>query len=95
MSRTKRNATVVAGQASHLWKLDIEHWDRLEEEKPEIAREFTRILLRSESRRHCIFFGGKDCEKEHKLTLFFVCLVPSVTAEESDVLSAHLLAVLS
>ena len=48
MSRTKRNATVVAGQSSHLWRLDIDSWDRLEREKPEIAREFTRILLRSE-----------------------------------------------
>jgi len=48
MSRIKRNATVVAGQSSHLWKLDIDSWDRLEREKPEIAREFTRILLRSE-----------------------------------------------
>ncbi|KAL7411289.1 sulfate transporter family-domain-containing protein [Mrakia frigida] len=64
MSRTKRNATVVAGQSSHLWKLDVDSWDRLESEKPAIAREFTRILLR-------------------------------ITAEESDVLSAHLLAVLS
>lgn len=45
LSATKRNATVVAERDAKLWILDVEQLERLQKEKPEVAREFIKILL--------------------------------------------------
>lgn len=46
LSGTKRNATVVAERDGVVWKLNTESLGRMEEEKPEVAREFIKIVLR-------------------------------------------------
>jgi SulP family sulfate permease len=50
LSASKRNATVVAERDSRLWKLDQEGLERMEKEKPDVARRFVKIVLKGESR---------------------------------------------
>nr|ODN97800.1 vacuolar protein [Cryptococcus depauperatus CBS 7855] len=64
LSETARNCTVVAERDSVLWKLSHEGLERMEKEQPEVARQFTKIVLKA-------------------------------VVEEQDVLSSHLIAVLS
>ncbi len=45
----ERNATCVVERAAVLWKLTTENLARLEEEQPELARAFTRLILKGES----------------------------------------------
>jgi SulP family sulfate permease len=49
LSDTPRNATVVAEKDSRLWKLDRAGLERMEGEKPGIARKFVMIVLKCES----------------------------------------------
>ncbi|KAI0702395.1 sulfate transporter family-domain-containing protein [Cerioporus squamosus] len=42
----ERNATCVVERAAVLWKLTTESLARLEEEHPELARDFTRLILK-------------------------------------------------
>ena len=49
LSETKRNATVVSERECVLWKLDRDGLKKLEEEKPEIARSFVKIVLKGSS----------------------------------------------
>jgi len=46
LSGTKRNATVSAERDSHLWKLDNEGLEKLEREKPTVARQFVKIAMK-------------------------------------------------
>lgn len=46
LSGTRRNATVVAERDGVVWRLDRDSLSRLESEKPEVAREFIKIVLR-------------------------------------------------
>lgn len=48
LSEMERNATVVVERNSVLWKLGMEGLRRLEAEKPELARTFTRLVLKGE-----------------------------------------------
>ena len=49
LSASKRNATVVAERDSKLWKLDQQGLEKLEKERPEIARRFVKIVLKGKS----------------------------------------------
>jgi SulP family sulfate permease len=82
LSGTIRNATVVAERDGVVWRLDRDSLERMEAEKPEVAREFIKIVLRCKS-----FFSGLS-------GLGYVADGVAV-AEEHDVLAAHLIAVLS
>lgn len=46
ISRTPRNATVVAEVDSSLFKLDVASFDKMEKEVPTVAKELLRILLK-------------------------------------------------
>lgn len=46
LSDTPRNATVVAERDCVLWKLDREGLDKLEYEKPHVARKFIQMILK-------------------------------------------------
>ena len=85
LSDTSRNATVVAERECVLWKLDKEGLARLEEERGGVARRFIRIVLKG---------GSFPISRvgEWMLTGGWVSLA---VAEEQDVLSSHLIAVLS
>ena len=48
LSGLERNATCVVERAAVLWKLSTENLTRLEEEQPELARAFTRLILKGE-----------------------------------------------
>lgn len=50
LSGTKRNATVVAERDGVVWRLDQQALGRMEKEKPEVAREFIKIVLKGECR---------------------------------------------
>lgn len=49
LSGVVRNATVVVERDASLWKLTVEGLDRLQLEKPKIAREFVQLVLKSRS----------------------------------------------
>jgi SulP family sulfate permease len=49
LSGTKRNATVIAERDGVVWRLDREALSRMENEKPDVAREFIKIVLRCKS----------------------------------------------
>lgn len=84
LSRTTRNATTVAERDCLLWKMDLEGLEKLEKGHPEVARRFTRIVLKGE----CLMSKSRALEK-------MMLISPSVVAEEHDVLNSHLIAVLS
>ena len=46
LSGLARNATCVVERAAVLWKLSTESLARLERERPELARAFTRLILK-------------------------------------------------
>jgi SulP family sulfate permease len=81
LSGTTRNATTVAERDCLLWKMDLDGLVRLEQDHPDVARRFTRIVLKGESTR---------LSEKHRTTLKAI-----VVAEEHDVLNSHLIAVLS
>ncbi|KAG8905675.1 hypothetical protein FRB99_008448 [Tulasnella sp. 403] len=47
LSGMPRNATVVAERQSVLWKLSLEELVRMEREQPEIAKTFTKLVLKA------------------------------------------------
>ena len=49
LSGTCRNATTVAERDCVLWKMDLEGLEELEKDHPEVARRFTRIVLKGKS----------------------------------------------
>lgn len=58
LSASKRNATVVAERDSRLWRLDQEGLEKMERERPEVARRFVKIVLKGESPgRFCGLLG--------------------------------------
>lgn len=50
LSGLTRNTTCIVERQAVLWKLSRENLQRLEEEEPKLAREFTRLVLRG---KHC------------------------------------------
>lgn len=48
LSGTRRNATVIAERDGVLWRLDTESLGRLEKDKPDVARDFIKIVLKGE-----------------------------------------------
>jgi SulP family sulfate permease len=46
LSGTRRNATVVVERDARLWKLSVESLERLQTEKPAVAREFVKLILK-------------------------------------------------
>ena len=46
LSGLERNATCVVERAAVLWKLSSDNLARLQEEEPELARAFTRLVLK-------------------------------------------------
>lgn len=63
LSGMERNATVVVERNSVLWKLGTEGLKRLEAERPELARTFTRLVLKGELQNCCclclVYFHGE------------------------------------
>jgi SulP family sulfate permease len=49
LSGTSRNATTVAERDCVLWKMDSIGLEDLEKDHPEVARWFTKIVLKGES----------------------------------------------
>jgi SulP family sulfate permease len=87
LSASKRNATVVAERDSKLWKLDQKGLEKMEKERPEIARRFVKIVLKGELAPMCLSFCNVDADCR------WVSVI--VANEEADVLFNHLVAVLS
>ena len=54
LSGLARNATVVVERAAVLWKLSAENLRRLDAEQPELARTFTKLVLKCAL---CLFFA--------------------------------------
>jgi SulP family sulfate permease len=50
LSGTKRNATAIAERNAHLWRLSTEALDRLQQEKPDVAKDFIKLVLKGEFR---------------------------------------------
>ena len=48
LSGLERNATCVVARAAVLWKLSSENLARLEQERPELARAFTQLVLKGQ-----------------------------------------------
>ena len=48
LSGLERNATCTVERQAVLWKLSTENLARLEREHPELARAFTRLILKGE-----------------------------------------------
>lgn len=48
LSGMPRNATVLAERRSVLWKLSMQDMERLEREQPEVAKTFTKLVLKGE-----------------------------------------------
>jgi SulP family sulfate permease len=46
LSGTKRNATTVAERDAQLWKLSAEALERLQREKPDVAKDFIKLILK-------------------------------------------------
>lgn len=46
LSGLERNATCVVERQAVLWKLNMENMEKLEHEQPELARAFTRLILK-------------------------------------------------
>lgn len=53
LSASKRNATLVAERDSKLWKLDQQGLEKMEKERPEIARRFIKIVLKGQYNLLC------------------------------------------
>lgn len=51
LSDTKRNATVVAEREGVVWKLDMDALRRMQREQPDVASEFTHVVLRGKPNR--------------------------------------------
>lgn len=49
LSGTERNATVIVERNAVLWKLSTEALKKLDAEKPELARAFTKLVLKGSS----------------------------------------------
>lgn len=49
LSGAARNATVVADRETKLWRLTLSNFEKLHTEKPDIAREFTKLVLKGKS----------------------------------------------
>lgn len=61
LSGTTRNATAVAERDCVLWKLDLEGLEKLEREHPDVARRFTRIVLKGKWPIAAAGYRSKDC----------------------------------
>ncbi|KAJ9092109.1 hypothetical protein QFC21_006975 [Naganishia friedmannii] len=57
LSASKRNATVVAERDSKLWKLDQKGLEKMEKERPEIARRFVKIVLKVANEEADVLFN--------------------------------------
>ncbi|KAJ9102047.1 hypothetical protein QFC19_004975 [Naganishia cerealis] len=57
LSASKRNATVVAERDSKLWKLDQQGLEKMEKERPEIARRFIKIVLKVANEEADVLFN--------------------------------------
>lgn len=88
LSDTKRNATVVAERDGTVWKIDMEGLRRMEREQPDTARDFFQVVLRG-------MFLISFSLPAHTLKVGHADHVCVAVAEEQDVLSSHLIAVLS
>jgi SulP family sulfate permease len=77
LSGLERNATVLVERDAVVWKLSREKLKVLEREQPELARVFTRLVMR-----------GKRCRRDsHRVTL----LIPPAAAKvDYDILLAAL-----
>jgi SulP family sulfate permease len=85
LSETCRNCTVVSEGEGVLWKMDMEGLKRLEKQNPQVARLFIQVVLKGE--------GYSSWTR--RLWRAYWYLFGSAVAEEQDVLSSHLIAVLS
>ena len=52
LSGLERNATCVVERDAKVWKLSTDNLRKLETEEPELAREFTQLVLKCEWRRY-------------------------------------------
>lgn len=59
LSGTTRNATAVAERDCVLWKMDLEGLAKLEQDHPEVARRFTRIVLKGKSQSPRLTTSGR------------------------------------
>jgi SulP family sulfate permease len=82
LSATSRNATVVAEGYCVLWKLETAKLQQMEEKDSATARRFIKIVLKGEYR-------------ERSRTWSSILIGTVAVAEEQEVLSSHLIAVLS
>lgn len=48
LSGTNRNATAVAERDAQLWRLSTESLERLQQEKPDVAKDFIKLILKGE-----------------------------------------------
>ncbi|KZT04035.1 uncharacterized protein LAESUDRAFT_658528 [Laetiporus sulphureus 93-53] len=63
LSGLPRNATCVVERQAVLWKLSVEDLHRLEVEHPELAREFTRLVLKAAKLDYDILISALACRQ--------------------------------
>jgi signal-transduction protein with cAMP-binding, CBS, and nucleotidyltransferase domain len=59
LSGTHRNATAVAERDAQLWRLSIESLERLQREKPDVAKDFIKLVLKGKFRSAFAFAACK------------------------------------